>query len=164
MIELERRGGGARLGAISRCWNQPPAFCGGSCVASQEVLTPVRWQKVSNPIGQVHVGLGSSASIDRRSVMVCSTPDRHRQSGRARTPASCHMQTLQHRRQTAIRARRCVQPTRAHLGVCRAFNTPLFRIPSLGQSIWVTVIGRRMSWVPLAQLEDDSHNYSFKLL
>ena len=32
---------------------------------------------------------GSTASFDGRSVLVCLTPDRHRESGHAGTPASC---------------------------------------------------------------------------
>jgi hypothetical protein len=43
---------------------------------------------------RVDVRCGSSASFDGRSVLVCLTPDRYRESGRAGTPASCQSLTI----------------------------------------------------------------------
>src|SRR5258705_8492210 len=45
------------------------------------------------PGGETPLGDSTKASIEQRSFLVCWTPDRHRQCGRACTPAKCQLLT-----------------------------------------------------------------------
>src|SRR5882724_3598839 len=73
---------------------------GLGCVKTQRLTSPCYFgglrKKDSPRFCSVRVFMqpGSSASFGGRSVLVRLTPDRHRESGRAGTPASCQFQPI----------------------------------------------------------------------